>query len=131
MASGRWHSKGKRIVYLAEHPASALLEVLVHLEVDTDDLPTSYRLHAVEIDDDSARDSVNERNLPHNWRDNLNTTRSVGDEWIAKNKTLLLKVPSAIVPFASNWLLNPSHVDSPKARVTDSYNVPYDTRLLR
>jgi RES domain-containing protein len=26
MASGRWHSQGKRIVYLADHPSSALLE---------------------------------------------------------------------------------------------------------
>jgi len=28
-AAGRWHTRGKRIVYLADHPASALLEMLV------------------------------------------------------------------------------------------------------
>jgi RES domain-containing protein len=31
-AAGRWHSQGKRIVYLADHPSSALLEMLVHLD---------------------------------------------------------------------------------------------------
>ena len=38
-ASGRWHTRGQRVVYLADHPASALLEVMVHLEIDAEDLP--------------------------------------------------------------------------------------------
>jgi len=32
-AAGRWHTRGKRIVYLADHPASAVLEMLVHRPV--------------------------------------------------------------------------------------------------
>jgi len=32
--SARWHSRGKRIVYLADHPASALLEVIVHVDAN-------------------------------------------------------------------------------------------------
>lgn len=131
LASGRWHSRGRRIVYLADHSASALLEVLVHLEVDMDDLPTSYQLLPVEIDDDLAFDAVEEKSLPNNWRDSADVTRALGDRWIAENRTLLLKVPSAIVPFASNWLLNPRHADSTKARILDPIRVPYDTRLLR
>ena len=31
LAAGRWHTRGRRIVYLADHPASALLEMLVHM----------------------------------------------------------------------------------------------------
>ena len=31
-AAGRWHSQGRRIVYLADHPSSALLEMLVHMD---------------------------------------------------------------------------------------------------
>jgi RES domain-containing protein len=41
MASGRWYSQGKRI-YLADHPSSALLEMLVHM--DRDLIPPSYQL---------------------------------------------------------------------------------------
>lgn len=41
-AAGRWHTRGKRIVYLADHPASALLEMLVHM--DRELIPATYRL---------------------------------------------------------------------------------------
>ena len=43
-AAGRWSHQGRRVVYLAEHPALAMLETLVHLEVDVEDLPSTYRL---------------------------------------------------------------------------------------
>jgi RES domain-containing protein len=46
---GRWHVRGQRVVYLSEHPALALLEVLVHLEVDPADVPTSYQLLTIEL----------------------------------------------------------------------------------
>lgn len=39
-AAGRWHTRGKRIVYLTDHPASALLELLAHM--DRDLIPSSY-----------------------------------------------------------------------------------------
>lgn len=32
--AGRWHPLGQRVVYLSEHPVLALLEVMVHLEID-------------------------------------------------------------------------------------------------
>jgi RES domain-containing protein len=41
-AAGRWHSQGRRIVYLADHPSSALLEMLVHM--DRDLIPSTYQL---------------------------------------------------------------------------------------
>jgi hypothetical protein len=37
-ASGRWQVRGKRVV-CAEHHAAALLEILVHFEIDVRDLP--------------------------------------------------------------------------------------------
>ena len=44
-AAGRWHCAGRPIVYLAEHPASALLEVLVHFDIgDVSALPVAYQL---------------------------------------------------------------------------------------
>ncbi|HEY6852191.1 MAG TPA: RES family NAD+ phosphorylase [Terracidiphilus sp.] len=43
-ASARWHTAGRPLVYLAETPSSALLEILVHLEADDDDRPDSCQL---------------------------------------------------------------------------------------
>ena len=42
-ASARWHTAGQSIVYLAETPSAALLEVFVHLETDEDHRPDAYQ----------------------------------------------------------------------------------------
>jgi RES domain-containing protein len=56
-ASARWHTAGRPIVYLAENPSSALLEILVHLEADEEDRPDSYQILKVE----TAEDMISER----------------------------------------------------------------------
>jgi RES domain-containing protein len=55
-AAGRWHSQGRRIVYLADHESSALLEMLVHM--DRDFMPASYQLLRIVAPDDIAIEAV-------------------------------------------------------------------------
>jgi len=131
LAAERWHSRGNRIVYLTDHPASALLEVLVHLEVDAEDLPGSYQMLAVEFPDDISFQSIGIEDLAAAWRDSQTLTRDLGDRWLRDAPTALLRVPSAITPFAANWLLNPSHVDAATAKIAGIYQASFDQRLLR
>jgi RES domain-containing protein len=130
LAPARWHSQGRRIVYLADHPASALIETIVHLEVDRDQIPDDYQLLAVEVADDIAFESVDLQKLPTGWPEHLNATRAVGDEWLDRNRTALLRVPSVIVPHASNWLLNPAHADAAKITIAQVIRAPFDVRLF-
>ena len=44
-AGGRWNSRGFPVVYLAEHPALALVEIRAHLAVPYDDLPKAVFCH--------------------------------------------------------------------------------------
>ena len=48
---GRWHTKGRPIVYTAEHPALSAMEILVHMDMDIDDLP-DYVLLKIQTPDD-------------------------------------------------------------------------------
>jgi RES domain-containing protein len=130
LASGRWHTRGNRVVYLADHPASALVEVLVHLEVDSEDIPRSYQLLAIDLPDNVAFQAVRSDQLAANWHDHLQVTRDVGDSWLKENRVLLLRVPSAIMPFATNWLLNPPHEEATNARITEIIRAPFDRRLI-
>src|SRR6478672_9601392 len=107
-ASGRWHTRGRRVVYLADHPASALVEIMVHLEIDAEDLPTHYQLLGVEVPDDIAIMRVDEASLPAGWRDQTELRRARGDDWLRGAETALLRVPSVIVPQAANYLLDPA-----------------------
>jgi len=116
-------------VYLAEHPALALLEVLVHHEVSRiEDLPKYYQLLKVEMDDSIAVADLSE--LPDDWKTSASWSKNAGTEWLSVRSTLLLKVPSVLVPYASNYLFNPAHPDAAKSRIVDATRVDHDPRIL-
>ena len=128
-AAGRWHSKGRRVVYLAEHPASAVLELLVHLEIDVEDFPAHFQLLEIDAPDRIAVTAIDEASLPPDWRDQPAVTRALGDDWLRGGTTALLRVPSAIVPATSNYLLNPSHADAPQLSIAAVVRASLDPRL--
>ncbi len=127
-ASGRWHTAGRPIVYLAEHPALSLLEVLAH-DVDAGELPRNYRWLKVETRRPTGLESVPE--LPRAWATDLTTTRTIGDRWLAEARTPLLRVPSVLSPESFNYLLNPAHPRARAARVIARCPYPLDPRLAR
>jgi RES domain-containing protein len=131
ISSGRWHSQGPKIVYLAESPAGALLERLVHLEFDVSEIPVGYQLIAVDVAGNVGSEAVAIENLPQSWRDDDVGTRAAGDRWLAGSRTALLQVPSAIVPFTWNWLLNPSHPEAQSVKIADVVQARFDRRLFR
>ncbi|HEV7600622.1 MAG TPA: RES family NAD+ phosphorylase [Bradyrhizobium sp.] len=127
-AAGRWHSRGKRIVYLADHPASAVLEMLVHM--DRDLLPATYRLLRVIVPETIAIEAVGADTLSSDWTNQPAATREIGDQWLDRSSSALLQVPSVIVPRARNFLLNPVHPDAAGFAIAEVIDAPFDPRLL-
>jgi RES domain-containing protein len=130
-AAARWHSQGHAIVYLAASPAGALVEVLVHLELDPQRLPASYRMLKAEAPDEAQPGRITAASLPNNWRDDLMLTRSKGDEWLIADQSALLEVPSAILPETFNLLLNPRHPDAERITILWHQPFPYDRRFFK
>ncbi len=130
LASARWHTEGRAVVYLSESPAAALLEKLVHLELDPARLPKTYRLLKAEAPDDLPVKTVAATDLPPHWINDEISTRTVGDEWLASRSTVLLRVPSVLVPETFNILLNPEHNDASRVRVLWTAEYPWDARLV-
>jgi RES domain-containing protein len=118
-------------VYCAEHPAAALLEILVHFEIEIRDLPTLYRLLKIEAPDDVRIEHVSIDELLREWAEKTEVTRAIGDAWLAKGSTALLSVPSVLVPETFNVLLNPAHRDSTRIVVTGISEHVIDPRLLK
>ena len=128
-AGGRWHFPGQPVVYLAEHPALAFLEVLVHQEVSRiEDLPKDYRLLKIEIDESVTVAEIPA--LPNDWKHSSHWSKSAGTEWLSAGTSLLLKVPSVLVPYASNYVFNPAHTDADNARILEAQRVEHDPRIL-
>jgi RES domain-containing protein len=130
-AAGRWHTRGRRVVYCAQSPAAALLEILVHFEIDIQDLPVRYRLLKIEAPDDVQVERVSVDQLPADWPQKTEVTRAVGDGWLTSGSAALLSVPSAIVPETFNVLLNPAHEDARRIVVVESGEHAIDPRLLK
>jgi len=130
LASARWNFRGHPVVYLAESPPGALLEVLVHLELDFSALPKSYKMLKVEAADDITIKAIDESGLSARWHQDVDATRSVGTEWLVSGETVLLRVPSVIVPETYNLLLNPRHPAAARLVILWHREYPWDSRLL-
>jgi RES domain-containing protein len=131
-SDGRWHTaaKGKRIVYLTEHPAVSLVEVLANLRGNPRLFPDTYRLMKIETPPDLPRLAVDPITLPQGWRNDLALTQELGDAWLAARTAALVAVPSAPSPESTNYLLNPRHPDARQLTILWTRWVEYDKRLF-
>jgi RES domain-containing protein len=129
-SGARWHSMGNRIVYLADSPMAAIVETLVHLDVDPEDTPASYTLLAVSVPEGLAVQSLS---LPDgdSWKQDLPLTRRIGDAWLASLGTALARVPSVIAPRTWNYLVNPLHTHAHQVQIAEVIKERFDNRLFR
>jgi RES domain-containing protein len=129
---GRWHTaaRGKRIVYLSEHPALALIEVLANLKGNPKLFPDTYQLMKVSAADSVSKEVLAPDSLAGNWRENGSETRLAGDAWLARTSSALLAVPSAALPESFNYLFNPLHPDADDLAIEWCRWIEYDKRLF-
>jgi RES domain-containing protein len=87
-SDGRWHTaaRGKRIVYLAEHPAVALVETLVNLRGNPALFPERFQLLKVVVPDDLQVAEMDALLVSSE----LPETQAVGDQWLSANESPLL-----------------------------------------
>jgi len=105
LVSGRWHNAGAAVIYCADHPALAMLEALTHMQLQLASMPTTLKLLAIDVCEDAHKATL--PRLPDGWQANQPTTQTIGSAWLAKADSLLLKVPSAVLPESWNYLINP------------------------
>lgn len=126
--AGRWTPQGIRVVYTSETLALASLEVFVHAE--SDKIPL-ISIRAC-LTDNVAIEEIKIDELPSNWQEKsaYPYLQSIGEAWLKSQRSPVLKVPSAIIPFEYNYILNPAH---PKLEVlTDPpFNFRFDNRMWK
>jgi RES domain-containing protein len=128
--SGRWHTKGHPVVYCTLNPATALLETLVHMEIDAEDRPERFQVLRIEGPDTLSVEEIKAGALPSNWVEDIAFTQNVGDGWLSEAGSLLLRVPSVLVPETWNVLVNPQHAEASLLKVAMKYEHPFDARLF-
>ncbi|MGD0914232.1 MAG: RES family NAD+ phosphorylase [Terracidiphilus sp.] len=134
-SDGRWHTaaRGKRIVYLSESPAGALLESLANLKGNPALFPEKYQLLEVGVPDDVYASMVYPTGASPASRAFYKTlaqslSRKKGDNWLRSNVSALAGVPSFPSPYSLNILLNPKHRDGRRITVEACRRIKYDRR---
>jgi RES domain-containing protein len=78
---------------------------------------------------DSNQILINYKKLKRNWKDDPPYLQSIGDEFLNSKKSLVLKVPSAIIELENNFIINPAHPDMKKIKILSCENFIFDKRL--
>lgn len=122
---GRWNPPGMPAIYAASSLSLAMLERLVQ----QNNLARTSLVEAIVPDNIEVTDLM--ADPPANWRawDSPEATRT-GREWLARNGTALLRVPSAVVPREANHAINPAHPDAARIQVMPPDPLFWDARVF-
>lgn len=129
VASGRWHTARRLVTYASESLALAGLEVLVHCDLDL--LPADLLAIEIFVPKSVKLAEISITDLPRSWRKYPAPAalQRLGDAWLDRANGCVLRVPSAIIPTESNFLVNPRHPDIAKLNVVRKFHFQFDTRL--
>jgi RES domain-containing protein len=125
---GRWNSPGTALVYTAQSQSLAALELLVHLQAS--EILASYSSIAVTFAD-KLIEVLDSAVLPRQWRrfPGPVALQEIGDRWVAASRSVVLQVPSAVVPAEALFLLNPGHADFASVKIGSPTPFEFDHRL--
>ncbi|HEX2608857.1 MAG TPA: RES family NAD+ phosphorylase [Flavisolibacter sp.] len=127
--AARWNSNGHFMIYTSGSRALACLENIVHRSGAG--LHALFSVMEIDIPDKLDQSEIRLKQLPPDWTDYLSYAhcQALGDAWLQKGETALLKVPSAIIAEEWNVLINPAHPDFAKIRLLRTEDFVFDSRL--
>nr|WP_294895817.1 RES family NAD+ phosphorylase [uncultured Pedobacter sp.] len=131
--AGRWNSENERMIYTAGSASLSCLEVLAH-KTGAALNSGRFSMAVIEFNNNLAVTEIKLSDLQKlnaEWFKVLHypITQKLGNQWLAKMESAVLKVPSAIVDREYNYLLNPAHPDFSKIKVLDVTPFNFDSRL--
>ena len=130
---GRWNRPGAPVVYAASTRALACLETIVHFNAGG--LPLNRYLVQIDVPDDlwSKAENLDPTALPVGWDAEPpgKVSLDTGEAWLKGKTSVLLVVPSVIVPEEQNVLINPLHPDASGVTARKVRRWTYDPRLSK
>lgn len=128
-AKGRWNGEGKKVIYCAESIPLAFLENMVRRQgVGFND---DFKIMIIELPDDLKITLIHPSDLEGGWRDfkDFSKCQPSGNKWYEEAQAAILKVPSAVLPDAFNYVINTIHPDYKKIKLVDSTDLVPDQRI--
>ena len=134
-ASGRparWNAANEFVLYSASSRSLAALEMLVRRNMLSSVI--RYKILTIKIPKSKNLITMIEaKELPKTWRttSSYKTLRKIGSEWYGKKRSLILGVPSAVIPQEHNYIINTYHPDFEKlVKLEETEDFIWDNRLI-
>ena len=126
---GRWNHKGTPMVYTAGSQSLAMLEMLVQDEP----LRARYVMVSAALPKNLKIERVTPVQLPADWRDPgaRDRLQKIGTDWVKRESSVVLAVPSVVIPNETNYLLNPRHPSMARIVIGKPQEFITDLRLRR
>lgn len=131
--ANRWNNKGQFVIYTGSSRSLSTLELIVHKNSIKPHV--NYKVIVISIADlDRLIKQVYISKLPNNWRSlsAYPVLQQIGCDWYSNQESLVLKVPSAVIPNEFNYIINTEHSDfKTNVRLVRKENYYWDNRLFK
>lgn len=126
---GRFNSVGTPVVYTSGSLALATLEMLTKINSRS---RLARRVCIPAVFETEQVVAYEAGDLPENWdaRPYEAATQKRGDRWAASDESLVLRVPSVVVPREYNYLINPEHPDVGELEIGEPEPLEPDPRIF-
>lgn len=135
IASGianRWNKSEEYVIYTSTSRALSTLELVVHKASVQSNL--NYKVLNIELNvTENDIFTVDIKDLPENWRSiqSYPVLQNIGSSWYQSYSSLVLRVPSVIIPQEYNYILHTKHpLFKESVRIDDIEDFVWDKRLL-
>lgn len=129
--ANRWNKNEEFVIYSAEAISLATLELAAHRNAI--EINSGYKLLFINLDiSEHNITELKEDALPINWKsiESYPALQNLGSQWYLEKKSLILKVPSALIPWEHNYIINVNHPDlSKKVSILSTEDFSWDHRL--
>jgi RES domain-containing protein len=127
----RWSKKGSYVIYTASTRALACLENVVHRAGEG--LQQLFKVMVIDIPDDLEIEEIFLEDLEEGWHKYDETTyeicQAIGEEWLQRKESAILKVPSSIIQKECNYLFNVQHPDFSRIKLVELEEFEFDLRI--
>lgn len=131
-SANRWNLKGQFVLYTGSSRSLSSLELVVHKGAVKPAL--QYKVMVISIaDDDYLMKQIKINDLPTDWRSfaAYSILQKIGSEWYNKQESLVLKIPSAVIPLEYNYIINTEHPSfHKKVSLVRNEDYFWDSRIL-
>ena len=119
------------VAYTAGTLALAALEIVVHMDLNV--APKDLVSIPIGVPDGLRIEEIHTESRPTNWRKTPAPVplQQLGAEWCQRTTSLLLRVPSVIIPEEYKYLVNPIHPDLSQLTMHKPRPFTFDPRVFR